>query len=152
MVSKIFEILAGIKKTSRITKAAQLESVEKIVNEVETGLVNPVEAYVMLDYLKKVTEEAMKEIKASTLTYIQTEGENEAFNVQLTLVSKKDYNYEEDKNWAESNRLKSMYDDAQKARAKYLQGLIKSALEAGRETPITFTTSISIVPKPISNT
>ena len=76
MVSKIFEILAGIKKTSRITKAAQLESVEKIVNEVETGLVNPVEAYVMLDYLKKVTEEAMKELKASTLTYIQTEGEN----------------------------------------------------------------------------
>lgn len=94
MVSKIFEILAGIKKTSRITKAAQLESVEKIVNEVSTGLVNPVEAYVMLDYLKKVTEEAMKEIKASTLTYIQTEGENEAFNVQLGLVSKKDYNYQ----------------------------------------------------------
>lgn len=152
MVSKIFEILAGIKKTSRITKAAQLESVEKIVNEVETGLVNPVEAYVMLDYLKKVTEEAMKEIKASTLTYIQTEGENEAFNVQLGLVSKKDYNYGEDKDWVEVNKKKSMYDDAQKVREKYLKDLVVKSLEAGRETPITFTSSISIVPKPISNT
>lgn len=152
MVSKIFEILASIKKTSRITKAAQLEAVEKIVKEVNDELVNPVEAYVMLDYLKKVTEEAMKEIKPSTLSYIQTVGENEAFNVQLGLVAKKDYNYSEDNDWAEINKKKTMYDDAQKVREKYLKDLIAKSLEAGRETPISFTQSISIVPKPISNT
>ena len=45
-----------------------------------------------------------------------------------------------------------MYDDAQKAREKYLKDLVVKSLEAGRESPITFTSSISIVPKPISNT
>jgi len=152
MVSKIFEILAGIKKTSHITKAAQLESIDKIVSEVKNGLVNPVEAYIMLDYLKKVTDEAQKEIKEDTLAYIQKEGENQAFNVQLTLVSKKDFNYEEDKQYADDNKKMTLYKDALKARSEFLKKLVAQNLEAGRDAPISYTTSISIVPKPMSNT
>lgn len=152
MVSKIFEILAGIKKTSHITKATQLETVDKIVKEVTAGEINPVEAYVMLDYLKKVTDEALKDIKPQTLEYIKSEGENQAFNVALTLVSKKDYKYEEDKQWNDENIKVEMYKKALKTREDWLKNLVKDALEAGKESPISYTTSISIVPKPLSNT
>jgi hypothetical protein len=152
MVSKIFEILAGIKKTSHITKAVQAETVEKIVSEVTAGQINPVEAYVMLDYLKKVVDEAQKDIKAQTLEYIKSEGEKTAFNVELNLVAKKDYAYEEDKDWSDRSRTISVYKDAQTAREKFLKDLVSKSIEAGRETPISFTTSISIIPKPLSNT
>ena len=152
MVSKIFEILAGIKKTSHITKAVQLETVEKIVSEVTKGEINPVEAYVMLDYLKKVTDEALKDIKAQTLEYIKSEGENQAFNVALGLIAKKDYAYEEDKDWNDINKKMSIYKDAQGVREKFLKDLVIKSIEAQKEPPISYTTSISIVPKPLSNT
>ena len=152
MVSKIFDILLGIKKTSHITKAVSVETVEKIVNEITTGQINPVEAYVMLDYLKKVTAEALENIKPTTLDYIQKEGENQAFNVQLTLQAKKDYAYEEDKDWTDINKKMSIYKDAQKVRETFLKDLVVKSIEANRETPISYTTSISIIPKPLSNT
>lgn len=152
MVAKIFDILSGIKKTSHITKASQVESVEKIVDEVMNGNINPVEAYVVLDYLKKVTDEAVKEIRATTLDYISKEGDNSAFNVQLTLQKKKDYAYEEDRDWSENEKRMSMYKAAMSAREKFLKDLVAKAIEAGKESPISYTTSISIIPKPLSNT
>lgn len=152
MVSKIFEILLGIKKTSHITKAVHAESVEKIVDEVKSGNINPVEAYIMLDYLKKVTDEAMKDIKVTTLEYIKTEGENIAFNVQLTLQAKKDYAYEEDKDWSDIHTKVDVFKNAQAAREKFLKDIVNKAIEAGKESPLSYTTSISIIPKPMSNT
>jgi hypothetical protein len=151
MVSKIFEILAGIKKTSHITKSVHVETVDKIVTEVTSGQINPVEAYVMLDYLKKVTDEALKDIKAQTLEYIKKEGDNTAFNVQLTLQAKKDYAYEEDKDWSENEKKMQLWKDAMDSRAKFLKDLVTKSIEAKRETPISYTTSISIIPKPLSN-
>lgn len=150
MVSKIFEILLGVKKATNISKATSVEAVDKIVNEVNSGKINPVEAYVMLDYLKKVTEEAMTTIKGTTLDHIQKEGENIAFGVQLNLISKKNYSYEEDKDWSDINKKMSVYKDAMKVRENFLKNLVNEAVDAGKEPVISYTTSISITPKPIS--
>jgi hypothetical protein len=106
----------------------------------------------MLDYLKKVTDEAMKDIKVTTLEYIKTEGENIAFNVQLTLQAKKDYAYEEDKDWSDIHTKVDVFKNAQAAREKFLKDIVNKAIEAGKESPLSYTTSISIIPKPMSNT
>jgi len=151
MVSKIFDILLGIKKTSQITKSASVESVDKIVGEITSGNINPVEAYVMLDYLSKVTAEALKNIKPATLDHIQKEGENIAFGVQLNLAATKDYSYEEDKDWAENQKKMSIWKNAMSVREKFLKDLVNEAIEAGQATPISYTSSIRITPKPLSN-
>jgi hypothetical protein len=152
MVAKIFEILGGIKTQSNITKSTQVEAVEKIVDEIMNGNINPVEAYVVLDFLKKVTDEAAKEIKATTIEYIDKEGDNIAFNVQLSLQKRLDYHYEEDKMYADNARTLSIIKDGMDSRAKFLRKLVQENIEAGKETPISYTTSISIIPKPQSNT
>jgi hypothetical protein len=149
MVGKIFEILAGIKKTSQITKSASVESVDKIVAEIMSGNINPVEAYVILDYLTKVTAESLKNIKPAALDHIQKEGENIAFGVQLNLAETKDYSYEEDKDWTETNRKMSQFKNALQVREKFLKGLVAEAIEADKPTPISYTTSIRITPKPL---
>ncbi len=151
MISKIFDILLGVKKTSHITKSTHLEAIERIVSEVTAGNVNPVEAYVMLDYIKNVTDEAMKEIKASTLDYIQKEGENIAFNVKLGLSAKKEYAFEEDKDWIEINKKMSIFKDAQAVRERFLSDIVNKSIEAGKAAPIRYITNISIIPEPLSN-
>ena len=151
MVGKIFEILLGVKKATNITKAGSVEMVDKIVNEITSGNINPVEGYVMLDYIQKVTSEAMANVKALTLDHIQREGDDTAFGVKLTLVARKSYSYEEDKTWTENERTMKRYKDAMVAREKFLQNLVKEAIEAGKEPVISYTTSISITPKQISS-
>lgn len=152
MVAKIFEILGGIKTQSNITKSTQVEAVEKIVDEIMNGNINPVEAYVVLDFLKKVTDEAAKEIKATTIEYIDKEGDNIAFNVQLSLQKRLDYHYEEDKMYSDNARQVSIIKAGMDSRAKFLRDLVQENIKAGKETPISYTTSISIIPKPQSNT
>ena len=52
MVGKIFEILAGIKKTSQITKSASVESVDKIVAEItEQGVAVELTAFQIKEVL-----------------------------------------------------------------------------------------------------
>jgi len=150
MVSKIFDILLGVKKTSQITKSTSLDAVDKIVNEINTGKINPIEAYIMLDYLTKVTETSLKTIKPNTLDYIQKEGENSAFGVQLGLVAKKNYAYKEDQEWSEINKKMSLFSDALKAREAFLKTLVNESIEAGQEPQISYTSSISIVPKALN--
>jgi hypothetical protein len=151
MVGKIFEILLGVKKATNITKAGSVEMVDKIVNEITSGNINPVEGYVMLDYIQKVTSEAMANVKPLTMDHIQREGDDTAFGVKLTLVARKSYSYEEDKMWADQEKKMKTYKDAMVAREKFLQNLVKEAIEAGEEPVISYTTSISITPKPISS-
>lgn len=151
MVGKIFEILLGVKKATNITKAGSVEMVDKIVNEITSGNINPVEGYVMLDYIQKVTSEAMANVKPLTMDHIQREGDDTAFGVKLTLVARKSYSYEEDKMWADQEKKMKTYKDAMVAREKFLQNLVKEAIEAGKEPVISYTTSISITPKPISS-
>jgi hypothetical protein len=125
--------------------------VDKIVNEITSGNINPVEGYVMLDYIQKVTSEAMANVKPLTMDHIQREGDDTAFGVKLTLVARKSYSYEEDKMWADQEKKMKTYKDAMVAREKFLQNLVKEAIEAGEEPVISYTTSISITPKPISS-
>lgn len=150
MVSKIFSILEGVKKASQITKAASTSSVDKIVNEVVSGDINPVEAYVMLDYLTKITAEAMKTIKPNTLDYINKEGDNTAFGVQLQLIGRNDFKYEEDKEWADLQKKMQHYKDALSSREKFLKDICVDQLKAGKESSINYTTSIAIRPNIIS--
>ncbi len=150
MVSKIFTILEGIKKASTISKTASVTAVDKIVNEITNGDINPVEAYVMLDYLSKVTGEALKSIKPNTLDYIQKEGENSAFGVQLQLIERKDYAYEEDKEWSDINRKMSVFKDALKVREKFIKDIVDQSIDAEQKAPISYTKTIFIRPNSIS--
>lgn len=153
MINKIFEILAGIKKTSHITETANTEAATKIVNEITAGNINPVEAFVMLHYLKSVTDQALTDIKTQTLEHINQEGENTAFNVQLTLQVNKEYAFQQDKEWADINKKLSIYKDALAVREKFLKELVNNSIEAGKDTtPINYTKTITITPKPLSNT
>ena len=151
MVSKIFSILEGVKKASRITKASSTDSVDKIVNEVINGDINPVEAYIMLDYLTKITSEAMKTIKPNTLDYIKKEGENSAFGVQLQLIAVNDFKFEEDKEWSEIQGKMNHFKDAITSRGKFVKDVALEALKAGKESPINYTTSITIRPTQIND-
>lgn len=150
MVAKIFEVLLGVKKASNITKATSVEAIDNIVNEVNNGNINPVEAYVMLDYLTKVTAEALKNIKPQTLDHIQREGDNSAFGVQLNLVSVKDYSYEEDPQWIDIERKAKVYIDARKSREDFLKKIVNDSIDAGKEPIISYTTNIQIRPKNLS--
>jgi hypothetical protein len=153
MVSKIFDILLGVKKTSQITEATKADAINKIVNEVAVGNINPIEAYVILDYIKNVTETALENLKSTTLEHIKTEGENIAFNVQLKLSANKDYAFKDDKDWIEINKRMSVFKDALAVRESFLKDLVNKSIEAGKETtPISYITNISITPKPLSNT
>lgn len=146
MVGKIFSILEGVKKLSTITKEASTTSVDKIVNEVTKGDIDPIEAYVMLDYLQKVTSEALKSVKTQALDRIQKEGENTAFGVQLQLVSRNDYKYEQDKEWSDINYKVDHYKNSLKARENFLKDVAIEHLKAGKESPIDYTTTIVIRP------
>jgi hypothetical protein len=53
--------------------------------------------------------------------------------------------------WADQEKKMKTYKDAMVAREKFLQNLVKEAIEAGEEPVISYTTSISITPKPISS-
>jgi hypothetical protein len=90
-------------------------------------------------------------VKPLTMDHIQREGDDTAFGVKLTLVARKSYSYEEDKMWADQEKKMKTYKDAMVAREKFLQNLVKEAIEAGEEPVISYTTSISITPKPISS-
>lgn len=146
MISKIFQILEGIKKTSKIEKSSATNTIEKIVTEVNESNINPVEAYIMLDYLSKVTSEAMKLIKPTTLDYIGQNGDNRAFGVELQLIERKDYQYEQDKDWVEINKKMSIFKDALKIREKFLKDIIDASLKEGKETPIKYNSTITIKP------
>lgn len=150
MVSKIFTILEGIKKTSNITKTTSADSVDKIVGEVKNGDINPIEAYIMLDYLSKVTAEALSTIKPMTLDHMEKEAENSAFGVQLQAYPRKNISYKDDKDWAETKRKMKTYEDALKRREEFIRNIIEESLAAGQKSPIGYTTTIVIKPNIIS--
>jgi hypothetical protein len=150
MVSKIFTILEGIKKASNITKTTSSDSVDKIVNEVKDGNINPIEAYIVLDYLAKVTSEALGSIKAVTLDHIEKDGENVAFGVLLQVYPRKNIAYKEDKDWADTKRKMKVFEDALKVREEFIKRIIEEALVADKESPIGFTNTIVIKPNIIS--
>lgn len=150
MVSKIFTILEGIKKASNITKATSMESVDKIVNEVKNGDINPIEAYIMLDYLAKVTSEALGSIKAITLDHIEKEGETTAFGVQLQVYPRRNISYKEDQDWSETKRKMKVFEDALKVREEFIKTIVEDAIAANTKSPIGFTNTIVIKPNIIS--
>lgn len=150
MVSKIFTILEGIKKASNITKATSMESVDKIVNEVKNGDINPIEAYIMLDYLAKVTSEALGSIKALTLDHIEKDGENVAFGVLLQVYPRKNISYKDDQDWSETKRKMKVFEDALKVREEFIKTIVEDAIAANTKSPIGFTNTIVIKPNIIS--
>lgn len=150
MVSKIFTILERIKKASNITKSISVESVDAIVDEVKNGDINPIEAYIMLDYLAKVTAEALASIKPITLDHIQKEGDNIAFGVQLQVYPRKNISYKEDKDWAETKQKMAVYEDALKRREEFIKKVVEDAIANDIKSPIGYTSTIVIKPNIIS--
>jgi hypothetical protein len=152
MVSKIFEILSAIKKTSTITQAEKNNASVQITNEVSAGKINPIEAYIMLDSMKSIIEESLKGIQQQTLEHIVKEGENKAFGVELAIVATNEYNFKEDKDWSDINKQMTMYKDAMDVREQFLKNIVTECINAGRTAPITFQKKYSINPKFTSNT
>lgn len=150
MVSKIFTILERIKKSSNITKSISVKSVDEIVSEVKNGDINPIEAYIMLDYLTKVTAEALASIKAITLDHIEKEGDNIAFGVQLQVYPRKNISYKEDKDWAETKQKMAVYEDALKRREEFIKKVVEDAIANDIKSPIGYTSTIVIKPNIIS--
>lgn len=150
MVSKIFTILERIKKSSNITKSISVKSVDEIVSEVKNGDINPIEAYIMLDYLTKVTAEALASIKAITLDHIEKEGDNIAFGVQLQVYPRKNISYKEDKDWSETKQKMAVYEDALKRREEFIKKVVEDAIANDIKSPIGYTSTIVIKPNIIS--
>jgi hypothetical protein len=150
MVNKIFSILEGVKKATNITKQVSTKSIDSIVEEVNVGNINPVEAYVMLDYIQKVAAEALNTIKPNTLDYIMSVGENRAFGVELQPVKRNNYVYSEDTEWSRIEKQMSIYKDALKAREEFIKNNVEIALESGVKTPVNFNTTVFLRPKNIS--
>lgn len=147
MVGKIFDALLGVKKTSTITKATSVEAIDKIVNDVNAGNINPVEAYVILDYLKKVCDEAITTIRPNTLDQIQNEGDNSAFGVKLTLRESVRPNYKDDKEWSNINEKFEFYKDQKQKRENYILKEVKDSLETGTEPRVNYQKTIAIYPQ-----
>jgi len=150
MVSKIFSIIEGIKKATNITKQISTKTTDSIVEEVNAGNINPVEAYVMLDYIQKVTAEALSSIKPNTLDYIMSVGENRAFGIELQPVKRNNYKYEEDAEWSRIEKQMSIYKDALKAREEFIKQNVETALESGVKPSINFNTTVFLRPKNLS--
>ena len=147
MVGKIFDALLGVKKVSSITKATSVEAIDKIVNDVNAGNINPVEAYVILDYLKKVCDEAITTIRPNTLDQIVNQGDNIAFGVKLQLRESVRPNYKDDKEWSNINEKYEFYKDQIKKRENYILKEVKDSIDSGMEPRVNFQKTIAIYPQ-----
>ncbi len=150
MIQKIFSAIESIKRTGIITKSSSSVTVDIIVSDVMNGNVGAMEAHVVLDYLSKVSEEAMKRIKDMTINEITTTGENSSMGVMVKLEREKNYNFNEDSEWVEINRTFSIYKDALDTRQKFLQNQVTQANENKSQSPINFSTSIAIKTTPLN--
>ena len=103
MSMKILKVFSVLEKQETLTKKthSQIQSViQTIVND---DVTNPVDAYVVLDFVKKILDEAQDSIKEKVIAYIDNTGENQGYGVTLSIQTRQKYKFQDDPKWREAN-------------------------------------------------
>lgn len=148
--TKIFSVLEVAKKTDGLTQGYKEKAIAAIVEEVKKDPTNINDAYVILDFIKSVADQVLDTIREGTITNIVQYGDNEALGVQLVVERSKVFNFEEDREWLETNKKIGIFTDAQKKREKVIQESVMAALNDNRPPGISFTHKQTIVTRALN--
>jgi hypothetical protein len=145
--TKIFSILEVAKKIDNFKLGYKDQAVYQLIQEIKAEHTNINDAYVILDFLKSVSEKVLEAIEADTIKNVLDNFDNEALGVQLVIERTKEYHYEQDKDWSNINKTVSMYGDALKKREKILQDAVKASIANNTQPDIGFENVLSIIPR-----
>lgn len=136
MSMQILDVFDFIKRKSQLDKGVQEDSENILSRFVSEGIVNPVEAYVLMDFMEKVFGASRKNITAATIKHIENTGDMTGMGVDLTIIQKNLNDYSVDKSWRKYEDQIQILKDLKKKREKELATQVKEAKAEGKKSPI----------------
>src|SRR5690242_13589408 len=94
---KIFNVLELVKKTDTLKESHVAESVQKLITEVQKDPNSIIDAYVALDFISAVAQQAKEVITNQTINHVVAGGDDESLGVQLVVKTEKAPDYNQDK-------------------------------------------------------
>ena len=122
---------------SALPSLPEKEDSENILSRfVSEGIVNPVEAYVLMDFMEKVFGASRKKITDATIKHIENTGDMNGMGVDLTIVQRDKNDYSVDKSWRKYEDQIQILKDLKSKREKELSTQVKEAKAEGKKPPV----------------
>lgn len=136
MSFKILDVFGTLKKQETLTKKTQSD-IEKVIGTIVNDQVtNPVDAYVLLDFIKKTVTSSQDAIKEKVAEYIEGTGEATGYGATVNLQERSSYDFKNDEKWKEAVDAEEIVVARRKRREMELKNDAKAAEEAGKEPAI----------------
>lgn len=98
-MKRLLAALDYIKKTNTLNEKILDSLIQDAVDSVVSGEVNPLDAFVTVHFLEKLTDSIKKNIYDQTLNHIETSGEKIAYNVPIMVRQKTSFDYMADETY-----------------------------------------------------
>lgn len=147
MSFKILDVFSTLKKQETLTKQTQSD-IEKVIGTIVNDQVtNPVDAYVLLDFIKKVAATSQEAIKEKVADYIDETGEANGYGATVNLQERASFDFTSDEKWKEAFDAEEIVVARRKRREMELKNAAKAAQEANQEPAIPIEKSQVLVVK-----
>ena len=144
---QILDVFDFIKRKSQLDKEVQKDSENILGRFVSEGVVNPVEAYVLMDFMEKVFGASRKKIQKATISHIENTGDMNGMGVELTVIQRDKNDYSVDSSWRKYEDQIEILKDLKSKREKELAEQVKDAKAEGKKPPVPTTVIEYIRPK-----
>ena len=135
-MKRFLSALDFIKKSNSLSQKNMEALAEDAIDSVKNGEINPLDAYVMIEFLEKLSGQIRAGIKDVTINHIKASGEKTAYNTSIILRDVPSYNYAEDDKWNKENAKLALQKRILDDRTKILKKLIEDAKNNNLASPI----------------